>query len=157
MRSLLDKGITRVAGASSQDVFKLKQAMGGGTTHLLVGFDLLARNPELRKRYGGGTLYGQSLGQNKSGIFKGEPVASVRQESIKKAVKDREIRLVVATAAPCEGLNLQTLGTLIHVDLPWNPSGEAGRGGGARVLVTTNGEGVGDLGIEGKLDIWGLG
>ena len=34
----------------------------------------------------------------------------------------REIRLVVATDAACEGLNLQTLGTLINVDLPWNPS-----------------------------------
>ncbi len=31
-------------------------------------------------------------------------------------------RLVVATDAACEGLNLQTLGTLINVDLPWNPS-----------------------------------
>src|SRR5438034_11027772 len=34
----------------------------------------------------------------------------------------RDIRLVVATDAACEGLNLQTLGTLINVDLPWNPS-----------------------------------
>ena len=33
-----------------------------------------------------------------------------------------EIRLLVATDAACEGLNLQTLGTLINVDLPWNPS-----------------------------------
>ena len=32
------------------------------------------------------------------------------------------IRLVVATDAACEGLNLQTLGSLINVDLPWNPS-----------------------------------
>ena len=32
------------------------------------------------------------------------------------------MRLVVATDAACEGLNLQTLGTLINVDLPWNPS-----------------------------------
>jgi superfamily II DNA/RNA helicase len=29
---------------------------------------------------------------------------------------------VVATDAACEGLNLQTLGTLINIDLPWNPS-----------------------------------
>jgi superfamily II DNA/RNA helicase len=28
----------------------------------------------------------------------------------------------VATDAACEGLNLQALGTLINVDLPWNPS-----------------------------------
>ena len=48
--------------------------------------------------------------------------ASVEREEIKKAVKKRQIRLVVATDAACEGLNLQTLGTLINVDLPWNPS-----------------------------------
>jgi hypothetical protein len=41
---------------------------------------------------------------------------------LKKAVKQRDIRRVVATDAACEGLNLQTLGTLINVDLPWNPS-----------------------------------
>ena len=38
----------------------------------------------------------------------------------KKAVQERTIRLVVATDAACEGLNLQTLGTLINIDLPWN-------------------------------------
>jgi superfamily II DNA/RNA helicase len=47
---------------------------------------------------------------------------SVEREQIKKAVKERTIRLIVATDAACEGLNLQTLGTLINVDLPWNPS-----------------------------------
>ena len=29
---------------------------------------------------------------------------------------------MIATDAACEGLNLQTLGTLINVDLPWNPT-----------------------------------
>ena len=61
-------------------------------------------------------------GAGKSGIFKGDSFASVQRESIKKAVKNHDIRLVVATDAACEGLNLQTLGTLINVDLPWNPS-----------------------------------
>ena len=46
----------------------------------------------------------------------------MEREDIKAAVKRREIRLLVATDAACEGLNLQTLGTLINVDLPWNPS-----------------------------------
>jgi superfamily II DNA/RNA helicase len=32
------------------------------------------------------------------------------------------VRLVIATDAACEGLNLQTLGTRINIDLPWNPS-----------------------------------
>ena len=46
----------------------------------------------------------------------------MEREDIKKAVRERAVRLVVATDAACEGLNLQTLGTLINVDLPWNPS-----------------------------------
>jgi SNF2 family DNA or RNA helicase len=61
-------------------------------------------------------------GAGKSGLFRNNEFASVEREEIKNAVKRREIRLVVATDAACEGLNLQTLGTLINVDLPWNPS-----------------------------------
>ena len=61
-------------------------------------------------------------GTGKSGLFRGDYFASVEREDIKNAVKKREIRLVVATDAACEGLNLQTLGTLINVDLPRNPA-----------------------------------
>lgn len=61
-------------------------------------------------------------GSGKSGLFRGDAFASVERNDIKSAVKKRSIRLVVATDAACEGLNLQTLGTLINVDLPWNPS-----------------------------------
>jgi superfamily II DNA/RNA helicase len=61
-------------------------------------------------------------GTGKSGIFRDEAFSSIDREEIKKAVKKRQVRLVVATDAACEGLNLQTLGTLINVDLPWNPS-----------------------------------
>ncbi|GCQ74118.1 helicase [Escherichia coli] len=61
-------------------------------------------------------------GVGKSGLFRGEQFNNVERELIKSAVKTREILLVVATDAACEGLNLQTLGTLINVDLPWNPS-----------------------------------
>ena len=56
-------------------------------------------------------------GVGKSGLFRGEDFASVEREEIKTAVKKRSVRLVVATDAACEGLNLQTLGTLINVDL----------------------------------------
>ena len=69
-----------------------------------------------------GEVVGVYAGAGKSGLFRGEDFASVEREDIKHAVKKREIRLVVATDAACEGLNLQTLGTLINVDLPWNPS-----------------------------------
>jgi superfamily II DNA/RNA helicase len=61
-------------------------------------------------------------GTGKSGIFRNGDFALVEREDIKAAVKKREIRLIVATDAACEGLNLQMLGTLINVDLPWNPS-----------------------------------
>jgi superfamily II DNA or RNA helicase len=61
-------------------------------------------------------------GTGKSGLFRADAFATVEREEIKKAVKKHSIRLVVATDAACEGLNLQTLGTLINVDLPWNPS-----------------------------------
>jgi superfamily II DNA or RNA helicase len=69
-----------------------------------------------------GEPIGVYAGAGKSGLFRDDDFASVEREDIKKAVKMREIRLVVATDAACEGLNLQTLGTLINVDLPWNPA-----------------------------------
>ncbi len=61
-------------------------------------------------------------GAGKSSLFRNEECNSVEREVIKSSVRTREIRLVVATDAACEGLNLQTLGTLINIDLPWNPS-----------------------------------
>jgi hypothetical protein len=61
-------------------------------------------------------------GLGKSGLFKDEQFNHVEREMIKNAVRTRELRLVVATDAACEGLNLQALGTLINIDLPWNPS-----------------------------------
>ena len=51
MLDLLSEGIARLAGASSQAVFHLKQSMGGGKTHLLVGFGLLAKHPQLRRMH----------------------------------------------------------------------------------------------------------
>jgi len=61
-------------------------------------------------------------GADKSGLFFDGEWRSVGREEIKAAVRDRKVRLLVATDAACEGLNLQTPGTLINVDLPWNPS-----------------------------------
>ena len=57
MQDLISEGIARLAGMSSQAVFHLKQAMGGGKTHLLVGFGLLAKHPALRKTYCAGMPY----------------------------------------------------------------------------------------------------
>ena len=44
------------------------------------------------------------------------------REQIKRRIQDGEIRLVCATDAACEGLNLQRLGAQVNIDLPWNPS-----------------------------------
>jgi hypothetical protein len=51
MQDLIQEGLARLAGSSSQAIFHLKQSMGGGKTHLLVGFGLLARHRGLRRQY----------------------------------------------------------------------------------------------------------
>jgi hypothetical protein len=50
MNILVREGMARLAGKSNQAIFHLKQAMGGGKTHLLVGFGLLAKNQALRAK-----------------------------------------------------------------------------------------------------------
>jgi len=50
MHDLLAGGLGRLAGKSTTAVFHLKQAMGGGKTHLLVGIGLVAKHPALRKK-----------------------------------------------------------------------------------------------------------
>jgi hypothetical protein len=71
MQDLISEGIARLAGASTQAVFHLKQAMGGGKTHLLVGFGLLARHLELRKKYCGAVLHSTAFGSAKVAAFNG--------------------------------------------------------------------------------------
>jgi predicted AAA+ superfamily ATPase len=46
MRMLLESGFKRLEGKSDQGVFRLTQAMGGGKTHNLIAFGLLAKHPE---------------------------------------------------------------------------------------------------------------
>jgi superfamily II DNA or RNA helicase len=68
-------------------------------------------------------LIGLYAGADKSALFRG-PTDPTRQkrETLKKMVEDKAISIMVATDAACEGLNLQRLGTLINIDLPWNPT-----------------------------------
>lgn len=47
MQTLLRQGLLRLAGKSSQAVFELKQAMGGGKTHSMLALGYLAANPDL--------------------------------------------------------------------------------------------------------------
>lgn len=49
MRQLFDLGLRRLAGRSDQAVFELTQAMGGGKTHTMIAFGLVARDVKLRE------------------------------------------------------------------------------------------------------------
>jgi superfamily II DNA or RNA helicase len=61
-------------------------------------------------------------GQGNSFLIDGDRRRGAAREEIQKRVRDRSLRLLVATDAASEGLNLQRLETLINVDLPWNPA-----------------------------------
>src|ERR1039457_3104304 len=65
------EGTARPAGVSTQAAVHLKQAMGGGKTHLLVGFGLLAKHPALRKKYCGGDTNSQMFGEARVAAFNG--------------------------------------------------------------------------------------
>ena len=65
---------------------------------------------------------GLYAGAGRSRLYRnGESVYSER-EALKKMVAEHRIRVMVATDAASEGLNLQTLGAVINIDLPWNPT-----------------------------------
>jgi hypothetical protein len=61
-------------------------------------------------------------GAGRSGVFREGRFVCCPRDDIKRAVRKRAVRLVVETDSACEGLNLQMLGTLINIDLPWHPS-----------------------------------
>src|SRR4051812_2953693 len=46
---LVRRGFDRLAGKSEDGAFYLTQAMGGGKTHSLIAFGLLASDPALRR------------------------------------------------------------------------------------------------------------
>jgi hypothetical protein len=55
-------------------------------------------------------------------VQRGQSRTKASRELIKRYIQDGDIRLVCATDAACEGLNLQRLGAQVNVDMPWNPS-----------------------------------
>lgn len=61
-------------------------------------------------------------GGDKSGLIINGRYTKKSKEEIKHKVKNRELKILIGTDAASEGLNLQTLGTLINLDLPWNPT-----------------------------------
>ena len=67
-------------------------------------------------------LVGLYAGSGKSGIWESGMFLKKDREEIKSKVRTGELKLLVGTDAASEGLNLQALGTLINIDLPWNPT-----------------------------------
>ena len=52
MLTLVDRALRHMAGKEAgSSVFFLSQAMGGGKTHSMIGLGLLARDPDLRRRF----------------------------------------------------------------------------------------------------------
>mgnify|MGYP000373200449 FL=1 len=76
---------------------------------------------ELAARYPDEAI-GLYAGAGRSRLYQRGDSVTCERETLKKMVAEHEIRIMVATDAACEGLNLQTLGTLINIDLPWNPT-----------------------------------
>ncbi len=69
-----------------------------------------------------GEVIGIYAGGDKSGIFTDGIYERRSKEEIKAMVKQKTLRVLVGTDSASEGLNLQTLGALINLDLPWNPT-----------------------------------
>lgn len=61
-------------------------------------------------------------GGDRSGIWHEGKFQRTTKDEVKRRVQLGEIKLVFGTDSASEGLNLQRLGTLVNLDLPWNPT-----------------------------------
>ncbi|MEO7423806.1 MAG: phospholipase D-like domain-containing anti-phage protein [Fibrobacteria bacterium] len=65
---------------------------------------------------------GLYAGSNRSGFWSGGRFQRCDRNILKKRVREGDLKLLLGTDAASECLNLQRLGTLINIDLPWNPT-----------------------------------
>jgi hypothetical protein len=65
------RGLDRLAGKADEGAFYLTQAMGGGKTHSLIAFGLLASDPGLRREIVPNITSGNDFGAAKVVIFNG--------------------------------------------------------------------------------------
>ena len=79
--------------------------------------DQIAQRPEFAAMDIG--LY---AGSNRSGFWRGGRFQRCDRNVLKGRVRAGDLKLLFGTDAASEGLNLQRLGTLINIDLPWNPT-----------------------------------
>ena len=57
-----------------------------------------------------------------SKLFDGGKVHSINRDMLKEKVVQGRLKILIGTDAASTGLNLQKLGCLINLDLPWNPT-----------------------------------
>ncbi|MDP1525047.1 MAG: phospholipase D-like domain-containing protein [Rhodocyclaceae bacterium] len=65
---------------------------------------------------------GLYAGSNRSGLWRDGKFQRCDRNVLKARVRAGDLKLLLGTDAASEGLNLQRLGTLINIDLPWNPT-----------------------------------
>jgi hypothetical protein len=65
---------------------------------------------------------GLYAGSDRSGFWRDGRFQRCKRDILKDRVRLGELKLLLGTDAASEGLNLQRLGTLINIDLPWNPT-----------------------------------
>ena len=65
---------------------------------------------------------GLYAGSNRSGFWRDGRFQRCDRNVLKGRVRAGDLKLLLGTDAASEGLNLQRLGTLINIDLPWNPT-----------------------------------
>lgn len=65
---------------------------------------------------------GLYAGSNRSGLWRNGKFQRCKRDVLKDRVRAGDLKLLLGTDAASEGLNLQRLGTLINIDLPWNPT-----------------------------------
>lgn len=65
---------------------------------------------------------GLYAGSNRSGFWREGKFHRCDRNVLKGRVRSGDLKLLLGTDAASEGLNLQRLGTLINIDLPWNPT-----------------------------------
>lgn len=85
-------------------------------------FDSARYVAELLSKAIQGSKIGLYAGGDKSGTYEDGRFVKESKNTLKSMVKNREIKILIGTDAASEGLNLQTLSTLINLDLPWNPT-----------------------------------
>jgi ERCC4-related helicase len=65
---------------------------------------------------------GLYAGSGRSGFWRRGVFQRCERDTLKQRVREGSLKILLGTDAASEGLNLQRLGTLINIDLPWNPT-----------------------------------